>query len=560
LIYWNEGKKMSDANFIESIINEDIKNNKNEGRVHTRFPPEPNGYLHIGHAKSICLNFELAEKYNGLCNLRFDDTNPDAEDEEYERAIIEDVKWLGFDWDDRLFYSSDYFDRLYDLAVVLIKKGKAYVCGLTPEETKSYRGSLTEPGTDSPFRSTSVEDNLALFEQMKSGDFEEGKYVLRAKIDMASSNMNMRDPIIYRIKKAHHPRAKDKWCIYPMYDFTHGQSDSFEAITHSVCTLEFEDHRPLYDWLVQELELEHRPQQIEFARLNLEYTVMSKRKLIQLVTEKHVHGWDDPRLSTLKGMRRRGFSPKAIRNFSRSLGVTKKNSMISLGTLEAHVREDLDETAGRIMTVLDPIKVTITNFEEDSVIVTPKIHPKDEERGRREFSFTKNILIDREDFMEDPPAKFFRLGPDRKVRLKYGYVIHCDEVIKDASGKVVELKCTYDKDTFGGKRPEGQKKVKGIVHWVPAESAEKVEVRMYNPLFTEPNPLAMEKDFLEYINPQSMTVIKEAFIEPSLSAAKVGQSFQFERLGYFTIDSDSTEGNWVFNQTVTLKDAWAKLK
>lgn len=549
------------GHFINHIIDKDRENGKHEGRVHTRFPPEPNGYLHIGHAKSICLNFGLAQEYDGKCNLRFDDTNPETEKVEYIEAIKKDIKWLGFKWDGEICYSSDYFQKLYELAHTMIEEGKAYVCELSPEETREYRGTLTEPGKNSPYRDRPVAENLELFAKMKSGEVEEGKMVLRAKIDMAAPNINMRDPIMYRIKKAAHPRTGTDWNIYPMYDYTHGLSDSFEGITHSVCTLEFQDHRPLYDWYLIETHVPHRPQQIEFARLNLDYTVMSKRKLIQLVEEKHVNGWDDPRMPTIIGMRRRGYSPKAIRDFSTRVGVTKKDSCITLSTLESVVREDLDVTAPRAMAVLDPIKVTITNLPEDyEETLTAKIHPKNEAMGKREIPFTRDIYIDRDDFMLDPPKKFHRLSPGGRVRLRYAYVITCDEVIQDETGKVTELKCTYNSATGQGKTPEGMKKVKGIIHWVSASKSLPAEVRVYDRLFTEPNPLGAEKDFLEYLNPESLIVKENAYVESSMQDSLMGDRVQFERVGFFSVDYDTTEDRLVFNRTVTLKDTWQKIK
>ncbi|MCB0421482.1 MAG: glutamine--tRNA ligase/YqeY domain fusion protein [Bdellovibrionales bacterium] len=547
------------GHFINTIIDKDRANGKHGGKVHTRFPPEPNGYLHIGHAKSICLNFGLAEEYGGPCNLRFDDTNPETEKMEYIEAIKKDIKWLGFNWSGEICYSSDYFQKLYELALQMIDEGIAYVCELTPEQTREYRGTLTEPGKNSPFRDRTPQENRELFEKMKAGEVEEGKMVLRAKIDMSASNINLRDPIMYRIKKAPHPRTGSAWNIYPMYDWTHGLSDSFEGITHSICTLEFQDHRPLYDWYLEATHVPHRPQQIEFARLNLDYTVMSKRKLIQLVEDKHVHGWDDPRMPTIIGMRRRGYSPKAIREFCDRIGVTKKDSCITMSTLESVVREDLDETSPRAMAVLDPIKVTITNFPEGEVEkLSAQIHPKKEEMGRREIPFTKDIYIDREDFMENPPKGYFRLSPGGQVRLRYAYVITCDEVIKDDQGHVVELKCTYNSDTGGGKTPEGMKKVKGIIHWVSATESLKSEVRLYDRLFNVPNPLGAEKDYLEYINPESLIVKKNAYVELSMHGALMGEHVQFERVGFFCVDYDTTEENLVFNRTVTLKDAWLK--
>jgi len=549
------------ANFIKNIINEDLKNNKNDSRVHTRFPPEPNGYLHIGHAKSICLNFGLAKEYTGKCNLRFDDTNPTKEEVEYVDSIQEDVKWLGFDWEDRLFYASDYFDRLYDFAVQLIKKGKAYVCDLSPEEIRQYRGNLKEPGKESPWRNRSVEENLLLFEKMKNGEFKEGEKVLRAKIDMTSGNLNMRDPVIYRVLFAHHHRSGDKWCIYPMYDFTHCISDSLEGITHSVCTLEFEAHRPLYDWFLDELEVFH-PQQIEFARLNLNYTVMSKRKLLKLVQDKYVDGWDDPRMPSISGLRRRGFTPESIRVFADRIGVTKKESVVDLGLLEWCVREDLNRISKRVMGVLNPLEVVITNYSDNLTQEIDAVNnPEDESAGKRKVPFSKVIYIEREDFMEDPPKKFYRLSPGTEVRLRYSYIIKCEEVIKDENGEIIRLNCTYDQDTLGCNPPDGRK-IKGIIHWVSAKDAVDVEVRLYDRLFSVENPLDGKegKDFTDYINPDSLTIVTGK-LEPSIKTAKLGEHFQFERLGYFCLDSKYTRDDYmVFNRTSTLRDTWAKIQ
>ncbi|MCB0392536.1 MAG: glutamine--tRNA ligase/YqeY domain fusion protein [Bdellovibrionales bacterium] len=546
-------------NFIRNIIDADLKTGKNKGQVVTRFPPEPNGYLHIGHAKSICLNFGLAQDYKGVCHLRFDDTNPLAEDVEYVDSIQEDIKWLGFDWQNKLFYASDYFDKLYDFAVQLIKLGKAYVDHSTVEEIRQLRGSLTKPGQASSFRNRSVEENLELFDKMKKGEFKDGECVLRAKIDLASPNMNMRDPIIYRIRNVAHHRTGDKWQIYPMYDFTHPLSDMLEGITHSICTLEFEDHRPLYDWLLDELETPCHPQQIEFARLNLDYTVMSKRKLLELVEKNLVSGWDDPRMPTVRGMRRRGYTPQSIKNFCDRIGVTKKNSIISLSTLEHAVREDLDEKAPRAMVVIDPIKVVIENYpDNETEILNASIHPKKAEMGKREIPFTKEIYIERSDFMEDPPKDYFRLKPEGFVRLRYAYVIHCHNVIKDESGKVVELRANYFKDTKGGVTPEGMKKVKGIIHWVSATKGIPCEVRLYDRLFKVPDPLADKNtDFKEFLNEESLVVMEEAVAEPSLENVKAEEQFQFERMGFFAADREEhSSDRRVFNRIVTLKDNW----
>ena len=554
-------EKESAANFIHEIINEDLKKGKNEGRVHTRFPPEPNGYLHIGHAKSICLNFGIAKKYNGLCNLRFDDTNPEKEDVEYVDSIMEDVKWLGFDWDDRLYYASDYFDRLYDYALQLIKAGKAYVCDLSPEEIREYRGTLTEPGKESPSRDRSVEENLDLFERMRAGKFKDGSCILRAKIDMASPNMVMRDPTIYRIKKVSHHRTGDKWCIYPMYDFTHCLSDSIENITHSVCTLEFENNRPLYDWVLDSLEVYH-PRQIEFARLNLSYTVMSKRKLLQLVEEKFVSGWDDPRMPTLAGLRCRGFTPEAIRSFCERIGVAKADSMVDIAFLEHCLREDLNRRALRVMAVLRPLKVIITNYPEDQVEEFDAVNnPEDESAGTRKILFSREIYIEQDDFREDPPRKFFRLAPGREVRLKHAYYITCQDVIKDENtGEILELHCTYDPASRGGGTEDGRK-VKGTLHWVSVSHAVSAEVRLYDHLFTVTNPNEEKDgtDFKSFINHDSLQVLTSCKVEPGLKDAPSGSGFQFLRQGYFCKDADSASGKMVFNRTVSLRDTWARI-
>lgn len=547
------------TNFIRKIIEEDIDNNKHEGRVQTRFPPEPNGYLHLGHAKSICLNFGVARDYKGLCNLRFDDTNPEKEEQEYIDSIKTDVKWLGFEWDDREFYASDYFQRLYDFACQLIKDGKAYVDDLTAEDIREYRGTLTRPGKPSPFRDRSVEENLDLLERMKNGEFNEGEKVLRAKIDMAAPNMNMRDPTIYRIRKVKHHRTGDEWCIYPMYDYTHCLSDAMENITHSLCTLEFEDHRPLYDWFIDQLPLESHPQQIEFARLNLNYSVMSKRKLNQLVTEKLVDGWDDPRMPTLSGIRRRGYPAAAIRDFCDRIGLTKNDTVIDVGVLENCVREELDKTSPRVMGVLRPLKIVITNFPEGEVEeINAPYHPQDESFGKRAVPFSKVVYIEQDDFREHANKKYHRLKPGKEVRLRYAYVIRCDEIIKDDNDNIVELHCSYDPESANGQTSDGRK-VKGIIHWVSAEHAIESEVRVYDRLFVDENPEGdPDKDFKEAINPDSLEVL-QALVEPSLASVDKGQTFQFERTGYFTVDTkDSVEGKPVFNRTITLRDTWAK--
>ncbi|MDH3543637.1 MAG: glutamine--tRNA ligase/YqeY domain fusion protein [Desulfuromonadales bacterium] len=548
-------------NFIRNIVDEDLASGKHKSVV-TRFPPEPNGYLHIGHAKSICLNFGLAALYQGRCHLRFDDTNPVKEEQEYIDAIKTDVSWLGFDWGENEYHASDYFEALYAFAEKLVEKGLAFVCDLPPEEMREYRGTLTEPGKESPYRSRTVGENLDLLRRMRAGEFDDGSRVLRAKIDMAAPNMNLRDPVLYRILRATHPRTGDAWCIYPMYDFAHGQSDSLEQITHSLCTLEFQDHRPLYDWLCEALEIYH-PQQIEFARLNLTYTVMSKRRLLELVNEKHVSGWDDPRMPTLSGMRRRGFTAAAIRTFCERIGVGKSDSVIDMSTLEDCVREDLDQIAPRAMGVLRPLKVTITNYPEgQSEEFTAPKHPKKPEMGSRTIPFGRVIYVDRDDFMEDPPKNFFRLGPDREVRLRYGYIIRCDGVIKDpVSGEVTELRCSYDAETGGGVLPEGRKKVKGIIHWVAAANAVSVEVRLYDRLLSVADPASeKDRDYRELLNQDSLEVLADALVEPELASAEAGESFQFERLGYFCVDGKGSQSDKLaFNRTVTLRDTWAKL-
>ncbi len=549
------------TNFIEEIIEEDLRTGKYGGRVHTRFPPEPNGYLHIGHAKSICLNFGLAEKYGGKCNLRFDDTNPTKEEEEYVQAIKEDVRWLGFDWGEREFYASDYFEQLYEFAVKLIKKGKAYVDSLSAEEIRQYRGTLTEPGKESPYRNRSVEENLELFERMRAGEFPDGAHVLRAKIDMSSGNLNMRDPVMYRILHATHHRTGDKWCIYPMYDFAHGQCDSIEGITHSICTLEFEDHRPLYDWFLDELEIYH-PQQIEFARLNLSYTVLSKRKLLRLVNEGYVSGWDDPRMPTLSGLRRRGYTPEAIRDFADRIGVAKNNSVVDVALLEHCLREDLNRRAQRVMAVLRPLKVVITNYPEGQVEEMEAVNnPEDASMGTRKVPFSRVVYIERDDFREDPPKKFYRLAPGREVRLMHAYLITCTDVIKDENGEIVELHCTYDPETRGGSAPDGRK-VKGTLHWVSAAHALDAEVRLYDRLFLKPDPddAPEGQDFLANLNPNSLEVLTGCKVEPFLASAQPGDRFQFLRHGYFCKDPDSTDEMPVFNRAVALRDSWAKIE
>ncbi len=549
------------AHFIRTIIEEDVQHNKNDGRVHTRFPPEPNGYLHIGHAKSICLNFGLAQDFNGKCNLRFDDTNPTKEEQEYVDSIIEDVHWLGYDWEDRLFYASDHFDTLYEWAVELIKKGLAYVDDQSAEEIRATRGTLKEPGSNSPYRERSVEENLDLFERMRAGEFKDGEKVLRAKIDMASPNLNMRDPVMYRILHERHHRTGDKWCIYPMYDWAHGQCDSIEGITHSICTLEFEAHRPLYDWFLDQLGV-HHPQQIEFARLELTYTILSKRKLLQLVNEGHVSGWDDPRMPTLSGMRRRGYTPAAIRNFCDRIGVAKSNSVVDVAMLEHAVREDLNKTAQRVMAVLDPLRVVIENYPEGQTEeVEATNNPEDESMGKRKLPFSRVVYVERSDFREEAPKKWFRLAPGKEVRLKYAYYITCREVVRDASGEVVELRCTYDPESRGGWTTDGRK-VRGTLHWVSAEHAIEAEVRLYDRLFTVPEPDAdKDKPFTDYLNPHSLDILNSCKLEPSLARAKPGERYQFERQGYFCVDSkDSRAGKPVFNRTVPLRDSWAKIE
>jgi glutaminyl-tRNA synthetase len=551
------------TNFIQNIINEDLKEGKNDGKVHTRFPPEPNGYLHIGHAKSICLNFGLAKEFNGKCNLRFDDTDPSKEDVEYVESIQEDIQWLGFQWDGEPLYASDYFDQLHAWAIELIRKGKAYVCSLNPEQMREYRGTLKEPGKDSPDRNRPVEENLDLFERMGKGEFEEGQYTLRAKIDMASPNMNMRDPAIYRIKKMAHYRAGDKWCIYPMYDFAHGQSDSIEGITHSVCTLEFEDHRPLYDWFLENLSVPCKPRQIEFARLNLNYTMMSKRRLLELVETKVVDGWDDPRMPTISGLRRRGYTAESIREFCDRIGVAKANSTVDIALLEHCLREDLEVKAKRVMGVLNPLKVVITNFPEDQEEeLTCPYHQENADMGSRKVPFSRELYIEQDDFMEDPPKKFFRLAPGKEIRLKYAYYVKCNEVIKDDSGSVIEVHCTYDPATKGGWSKDGRK-VKGTSHWVSAKHALKTQVRLYDRLFKTENPYDYPEggNYKDNLNPDSLQILDNCYVEPSLKNAQAGEDYQFERTGYFAVDNKHSQaGQPVFNRAVSLKDSWAKLK
>ncbi len=548
------------SNFIREIIDDDLKTNKHNGKVCTRFPPEPNGYLHIGHAKSICLNFGIAKDYNGLCNLRFDDTNPTKEDVEYVDSIEEDIRWLGFDWDNRMYFASDYFEQFYQFAIQLIKEGKAYVDSSTFLEMKGQKGTPTEAGKDSPFRTRSIEENLELFIGMKEGKFEDGSHVLRAKIDMASPNIQMRDPVMYRIKKASHHRTGDKWCIYPMYDYAHPLSDWIEGITHSICTLEFQIHRPLYDWFLIELHLENRPQQIEFARLSLNYTIMSKRKLLQLVQEKHVSGWDDPRMPTLSGLRRRGYTPESIRSFSEKVGVAKRDAVTDVALLEFSIREDLNKRAQRAMAVLNPLKVVITNFPDGKTEELEAVNnPEDLSKGKRTIQFAKEIYIEQEDFREVPPKKFHRLYPGNEVRLKYAYIIKCNEVIKNEAGEIVELRCTYDPETKSGSA--FSRSVKGTLHWVSEKHAVKAEVRLYDRLFLVEDPSSDDKkDFKEFINPHSLDILNNALIEPGIAQARPGDKFQFERLGYFCVDPLSTDKLLVFNRTVSLRDTWAKIE
>ena len=551
------------SHFIRNIVTDDIKHGKNQGRVHTRFPPEPNGYLHIGHAKSICLNFGLAAEFSGLCNMRFDDTNPSKEDVEYVDSIKADVRWLGFDWDDREFYASDYFAQLCQFAIQLIKAGKAYVCDLSADEIREYRGTLTDPGKNSPYRDRSVEENLDLFERMRAGEFSDGSRTLRAKIDMASPNLNMRDPVMYRILRATHHRTGDQWCIYPTYDFAHGQSDSIEGITHSICTLEFEDHRPLYDWFLDQLTI-HHPQQIEFARLNITYTVLSKRKLLQLVQHKYVTGWDDPRMPTLAGFRRRGYTPEAIRTFCERIGVAKRNSVVDIAMLEHSLREDLNKRAPRVMAVLRPLRVVIENYPEDQVEELEAVNnPEDPSTGTRKVPFSRVLYIEQDDFREAPPKGFFRLSPGREVRLRYAYIIKCVDVVKDPqTGAVIELRCIYDAETKSGSS-QSNRKVKATIHWVSAPHSKTAEVRLYDHLFTKENPDEVPEgtEWLSNINPKSLETLNASRVEPSLADAKSGDLYQFERLGYFCVDSvDSKQDALVFNRAVTLRDTWARIE
>ena len=559
----DQTESSASTDFIRTIINEDMRTNKYDGRVHTRFPPEPNGYLHIGHAKSICLNFGVAADYGGLSNLRFDDTNPSKEELEYVDSILEDVRWLGFDWEDRLYYASDYFDQLYDYAVQLIKIGKAYVCDLSADEIRAYRGTFTEPGIESPYQNRSVEENLDLFERMRAGEFPDGSRTLRARIDMSSPNITLRDPVLYRILDVPHHRTGDKWCIYPMYDFTHCLSDSIEGITHSLCTLEFENNRPLYDWVLDQLQVYH-PQQIEFARLSLSYTVLSKRKLLQLVQAGFVEGWDDPRMPTLSGLRRRGYTPQAIRDFCNHIGVSKTNSIIDIALLEHFIRKDLNQRAPRVFGILRPLRVVITNYPEDQVEELEAINnPEDETMGTRKVPFSRVIYIEQDDFREVPPPKYRRLTPGREVRLRYGYFITCVDVVKDPeTGEVIEIHCTYDPETRGGNAPDGRK-VKATLHWLSAEHAIPVEVRLYDRLFNTSNPEDVEpgKDFKSNINPNSLEILHGSYVENSLAKATPGTTYQFERQGYFCVDPlASQDGKLVFNRTIALRDSWAKFE
>lgn len=551
------------TNFITEIIDKDLERGKNEGRVHTRFPPEPNGYLHIGHAKSICLNFGLANRYKGLCNLRFDDTNPSKEELEYLKSIEEDARWLGFDWQERLYYASDYFDKLYEYALDLIKRQKAYICDLSPEQIREYRGTLTRPGKESPYRNRPMKENLDLFKRMKNGEFEDGSRVLRAKIDMQSPNINMRDPVLYRILRATHHRTGDKWSIYPMYDFAHCLSDSIEKITHSICTLEFENNRPLYDWILDSLGVFH-PRQIEFARLNLSHTILSKRKLLELIEAGHVNGWNDPRMPTISGLRRRGYTPASIRNFCERIGVAKFNSIVDATVLENSIREDLNKNAPRVMAVLEPLRVVITNYPEDKEEELDAINnPEDKDMGTRKVPFSRVLYIEKEDFREDPPKKFFRLAPGREVRLRYAYFIKCVDVVKnDKTGEPIELRCTYDPATRGGDALDGRK-VKATLHWLSARHCIEAEARLYDCLFTKRNPNDVEEggDYKSNLNPDSLRVLKSCYVEPGLKDAAPGERYQFERQGYFCVDNlDSTKDRLVFNRTVTLRDTWAKIE
>ena len=549
------------SDFVRDIIKKDLAEGKNEGRVHTRFPPEPNGYLHIGHVKAIAMDFGVAEQFGGKCNLRFDDTNPAKEEDEYVEAIKRDIQWLGYEWEDRLFFASDYFDQLYEYALVLVKAGKAYVDDLSAEEIRDYRGTLTEPGKDSPHRERSIEENLDLFDKMRKGEFENGSKVLRAKIDMAAPNMNLRDPVMYRILHESHHRTGDKWCIYPMYDWAHGQSDSIEGVTHSLCSIEFKNHRPLYDWFLDELEIFH-PQQIEFARFNMTYTIMSKRKFIQLVEGGYVNGWDDPRMITLSGMRRLGIPPEAIRKFIEHVGVGLSLSTIQHSKFDHFVRDDLNKRTPRVNGVLKPLKVILTNYPEDKVeLMEFPNHPDDESQGVREVPFSRELYIDRDDFREDPPKKFWRLAPGREVRLRYGYLVTCQEVVKDDTGEITEIRCTIDPETRGGTAPDGRA-VKGTLHWVSASHALDAEVRLYDRLFNHPFPDKVKdgETFLDHLNPDSLKIISNAKVEPYLKNAGVGDRYQFERVGYFCVDPDTEEGKLVFNRTIALRDTWSKIE
>ncbi len=551
-----------DTNFIRQAVEEDLKTNRYDGKVHTRFPPEPSGYLHIGHAKAICINFGIAESYGGLYNLRFDDSNPITEESEYVEAIKRDIRWLGFDWEEREYHASDYFETLYEYAVSLIKKGKAYVCALTPDDMRTYRGTLVAPGKDSPYRNRSVEENLALFRRMRAGEFPDGCCTLRAKIDMASPNLNMRDPVMYRVLRAPHYRHGTKWCIYPTYDFTHGQSDSIEGITHSLCDVQFEDHRPLYDWFLEALEI-YQPRQIEFARLNLTYTVLGKRKLRVLLQEGHINGWDDPRLPTLAGMRRRGYTPEAIRDFCNRIGVSKADNLIEMSQLEYSIRADLNQRAPRVMAVLNPVKVIIDNYPEGKVeMLDAENNPEDEHAGTRKLPFSREVYIEREDFMENPPRKFFRLAPEQEVRLKHAYYIRCERVVKDENtGEIVEIHCTYDAETRGGWSEDGRR-VRGTLHWVSAAHAVDAEVRLYDSLFTEREPenAAEGTDWTAFINPNSLEILNGCKVEMSLLGTPPETRYQFLRIGYFCVDSDTTPEKLVFNRTVPLRDSWAKIQ
>jgi glutaminyl-tRNA synthetase len=546
------------SNFLRNLVNQDVRSGKHGGRVVTLFPPEPNGYLHIGHAKAICINFQIAAEHGGTCHLRLDDTNPEKEDTRYVEGIMRDVRWLGFDWGENLFYASDYFERLRDWAVELIRSGKAYVDSLSAEEIREYRGTLTEPGRDSPYRDRGVEENLDLFARMEAGEFEEGAHVLRARIDMAAPNMNMRDPALYRIRKVPHHRSGDRWCIYPMYDFSHPLSDAIEGITHSLCSLEFEDHRPLYDWFVDNVSSPSQPQQIEFARLNLGYTVQSKRKLRELVEDGAVDGWDDPRLPTLAGLRRRGYTPEAVVDFCERIGVAKKNSLVDIAMLEHSLREDLNRRAPRALAVLRPLKVVLVNYPEGQEEELEAINnPEDESMGTRRIPFSRELYIERDDFREDPPRKYFRLAPGREVRLRWGYLITCVDVIRDEAGEVIEVHCTYDPETRGGNAPDGRR-VKGTLHWVSARHACSAEIRLYDRLFSVEHPES--GDWKAALNPDSLEVLSDCRLEPSLAEAEVGSHWQFERMGYFAVDSDSRPGRPVFNRAVSLRDTWAKLE